>query len=263
MELSEHDNGDGQIIALSPELTFHFLSFWKVVAHRRTQRPDIRLPFYHLSGDGIWTPLRRDGTAASGRKDCVVVQPAPQVMECLRCPTFRATARELLVRTYFPADEQTALFAVLGMSPPSGSDAVSEVPSSAAVERGREARFRLTVIPAYSYRCALTGYRLTTLRAGCIVDAAHIHRFSDSRNNDPTNGIALSKNAHWLFDNGLWTIDESYKVRVAKGAFVEDGPQGMLLSYYDSAQIWLPERADLRPNQRLLDWHRSKVFVGD
>jgi len=58
------------------------------------------------------------------------------------------------------------------------------------------------VVSAYNFTCALTAYRLTTITAGSIVDAAHIHEFRDSRNNDPRNGIALSKNAHWTFDQG-------------------------------------------------------------
>ena len=77
-------------------------------------------------------------------------------------------------------------------------------------------------VAAYNYTCALTRYRLTTIAGGSIVDAAHIHQFSDSRNNDPRNGLALCKNAHWLFDNGLWTLTDDYKVIVAEGRFAED-----------------------------------------
>lgn len=66
------------------------------------------------------------------------------------------------------------------------------------------------MVTAYNYTCALTGYRLVTLTSGTIVDACHIHQFAHSRNNDPTNGIALCKNAHWLFDNGLWSLSDDY-----------------------------------------------------
>ena len=57
-----------------------------------------------------------------------------------------------------------------------------------------------------------------TISSGSNIDAAHIHQFSDSRNNDVRNGIALSKNAHWLFDEGLWTIADDYTVKVALGS---------------------------------------------
>ena len=86
---------------------------------------------------------------------------------------------------------------------------------TAPVERGRDARFRIeVVVVAYKHTCALTGYRMTTLDMESIVDAAHIHEFSDSRNNDPRNGLALSKNAHWQFDRGLWSITDEYRVIV-------------------------------------------------
>src|SRR5437899_1484365 len=48
-------------LPLTGELTFRFLAFWTVVADRRTQRPDIRLPFFHLHSDGCWTPYDENG----------------------------------------------------------------------------------------------------------------------------------------------------------------------------------------------------------
>jgi hypothetical protein len=92
------------------------------------------------------------------------------------------------------------------------------------------ARFRLTVVPAYDYTCALTGYRCVTVAAGSIVDAAHIHQFANSRNNHPQNGIALCKNAHWMFDAGLWSLDDNYRVIVAPDRFNEAGAVAYLLN---------------------------------
>src|SRR6516164_6757639 len=101
-------------------------------------------------------------------------------------------------------------------------DAAYECPEEAQ-KQGREARFRLNIVAAYNYTCALTRYRLTTITGASIVDAAHIHQFADSRNNDLRNGLALTKNAHWLFDNGLWTLGDDYRVIVAHGNFAEAG----------------------------------------
>ena len=58
------DNGDlhGPLLQLTPELAFRFSQFGTIVAHRRTQRMDIRLPFYHLSSDGVWSAFTKDGT---------------------------------------------------------------------------------------------------------------------------------------------------------------------------------------------------------
>src|SRR5260370_1986921 len=104
-----------------------------------------------------------------------------------------------------------------------------------------------SIVAAYNYTCALTGYRLTTVNAGSIVDAAHIHQFADSRNNDPRNGVALCKNAHWLFDNGLWTIAGDYSVIVAVGRFSEDSPDHKSLRDYHGQKVCLPSDNRLWP----------------
>jgi len=108
----------------------------------------------------------------------------------------------------------------------------------------------------------LTGYRLLTISSGSIIDAAHIHQFADSRNNDVRNGLALCKNAHWLFDNGLWTIADDYTVQVALGRFTEDSPDQKPLSNYHGQMIRLPSNPTLNPDPAHLDWHRKKKFIG-
>ena len=79
-----------------------------------------------------------------------------------------------------------------------------------------------------------------TVTSGSIVDAAHIHRFADSRNNDPRNGVALCKNAHWLFDLGLWTLGDDYRVRVATTKFSESGADALLLKPWKAGQFSSP-----------------------
>ena len=95
-----------------------------------------------------------------------------------------------------------------------------------------------------------------------VIDAAHIHQFADSRNNDVRNGLALSKNAHWLFDDGLWTIADDYTVRVALGCFSEDSPDQKSLCDYHGEKIRLPGNAAMYPDPALLSWHRRKKFRG-
>jgi putative restriction endonuclease len=178
-------------------------------------------------------------------------------------PGWREKARRILIATYFEPVERVALYTLAGLPVP-GEDQIQEDANyrspEEAKQRGREVRFRLKVVAAYNYTCALTGYRLTTLTAGSIVDAAHIHQFADSRNNDPRNGLALCKNAHWLFDNGLWTLTDDYKVIVAEGRFTEDSPDQKALRDYHGGQIRLPGDRALWPNPVCTAWHRKKKF---
>jgi putative restriction endonuclease len=35
-----------KVLPLTPELAFRFFAHWSIVAHRRTQKPDVQYPFY-------------------------------------------------------------------------------------------------------------------------------------------------------------------------------------------------------------------------
>jgi putative restriction endonuclease len=156
----------------------------------------------------------------------------------LQDPACREQARRILIAKYFQPVERVALYALVGMPVPCEDQIARDaeyVSPEEASKPGREARFRLNIVAAYNHTCALTRYRLTTITGASIVDAAHIHQFADSRNNDPRNGLALCKNAHWLFDNGLWTVSDDYRVIVADGCFAEDGPGHKLLREYQGS----------------------------
>lgn len=252
------------VLPLSPELAFRFYTYWGIVAERRRQRPDVRLPFHHLSGDGIWSVLDEKGNPSPGRVMTGYAKLPSDLIAFLEDPASREKARHLLIARYFRPSEQIALYELIGLPLPSRreieQDAAYKSPEEAQMA-GREARFRIRVVSAYNYTCALTAYRLTTVTAGSIVDAAHIHEFRDGRNNDPRNGIALSKNAHWTFDQGLWTMSDDYRIIVAIGHFSEAGPSRLdLLESYQGKRLRLPEDKTLWPDPIHLAWHRKTRF---
>jgi putative restriction endonuclease len=263
LELAEQGLLPSEVLPLTPELAFRFASYCSVVAARRKQRPDIRYPFYYLRSDGIWSPLDEHGQPTDDRRKVRLARMPPDFAAVANDPASRDKARRILIAKYFPTAERLGLYALTGLPVPGGeqqdNDANYQAPSEAE-KRGREARFRIRVMAAYNYTCALTSYRLTTISGKSIVDAAHIHDFSNSRNNDPRNGLALSKNAHWLFDNGMWTLTDDYRVLTIEGQFDEAGAPEHLLRGYHGKQILLPTDQALWPNPVHVAWHRSKCF---
>jgi putative restriction endonuclease len=252
-------------LALTPELAFRFYSYWNVVAHRRTTKPDIRLPFYHLKTDGFWSVYDADGQPAARNRLAHYAILVADFQSFAQDPIAREKARRILIATYFEPDERVALYTLVGLPVLADSEAKKDAnyrSPEEARKQGRESCFRLDVVAAYEYACALTGYRLTTISAGSIVDAAHIHQFSDSRNNDPRNGLALCKNAHWLFDNGLWTLSDDYLVIVAVGCFAEESRDQKPLLTYHGQRIQLPTNQALWPNPVHIAWHRKNRFQG-
>jgi putative restriction endonuclease len=251
-----------RILSLSGELVFRFLAFWTVVANRRSQKPNIRLPFYHLRSDGCWTPLSEKGEPTLERLRATAAQIDDGFFACLNDPPFREELRRVLIARYFiDLGECAALYDLVGLPlPPDDVVKADAALWEESRERGREARFRLTVVPAYNYTCALTGYRCITTDAGSIVDAAHIHQFADSRNNHPQNGLALSKNAHWIFDAGLWSLDDEFRVIVAADRFDEAGDVAFLLKQMAGRQVQLPDKEEYWPDKGHLAWHRERKF---
>jgi putative restriction endonuclease len=181
----------------------------------------------------------------------------------LKDPISRDQGRRILIAKYFQPKERVALYTLVGLpvltDDEIARDAAYQSPEEGK-KQGREARFRLNIVAAYNYTCALTRYRLTTISGASIVDAAHIHPFSNSRNNDPKNGLALCKNAHWLFDNGLWTLSDDYKVIVAEGRFAEAGPEQHLLRKFHGTAIHLPRDREAWPELAHVAWHRRNRF---
>jgi putative restriction endonuclease len=265
LEMAEQGLLPKEVLPLTPELAFRFCTYWSIVVSRRSQKPDVRYPFYHLKSDGIWSPLGQDGNPTTERFLARYAAMPSDFVAFVKDPVCRDKARRILIARYFQPYERLSLYAMVGMPVPTEdqikSDATYKGPEEAQ-KQGREARFRLNIVATYNYTCALTRYRLTTITGSSIVDAAHIHQFADSRNNDPRNGLALTKNAHWLFDNGLWTLSDDYRVIVAQGTFTEAGPEKHLLAQYNGHKIQLPDDNSLWPSLLHVAWHRSKKFKG-
>lgn len=250
---------------LTPELAFRFCSYWSIVAHRRTQKPDVRMPFHYLQSDGCWSALDEKGQPSPDYRLTRYAALTSDFLSFAQDPARRDKARRILIAKYFEPGERVALYTLVGIPVPKEDEIELDANFKSredALKQGREARFRLDVVAAYNYTCALTAYRLTTVTAGSIVDAAHIHQFASSRNNDPRNGLALCKNAHWLFDKGLWTLSDDYRVIVASDNFVEDSPNQKGLAEFHGQKILLPMQSNHWPSPIHLAWHRSNVFQG-
>ena len=155
-------------LSVTGELVYRFLTFWTVVAQRRSQRPDIRLPFYHMQSNGCWVPFDGVGRPAQGWRRTVGARLDENFFACLSEAAFRKDLRRILIARYFTdPGERAALYGLAHSCPchPMMVRADAKL-YEADLERGREARFRLTVVPAYNYTCALTGYRCVTVEAG-------------------------------------------------------------------------------------------------
>jgi putative restriction endonuclease len=264
-------------VKLTPELAFRFLGYWEIVGARGRALGRVELPFFHLQSDGILHHVAQkglDAALASIRPTSVellnrVISHAelPRALfDLMADRKSRAALRRVLVcGDWFQCDERIKLNAILGIEDdPSINIAYSK--QSVVVEevqQGRDIRFRLQIVPIYGYSCLLCGIKVLLPSGITLVEAAHIHQFAYSRNDDVKNGMALCRNHHWAFDQGLWTLGNQFEVIVATDAFMEEAPDQLSLSGYHSRRVDLSHLAvEHRPIQKHFDWHREHKFMG-
>lgn len=122
----------------------------------------------------------------------------------------------------------------------------------------RERSFMHNVRAAYANRCAMTGLRLINGGGRPEVQAAHIQPVASKGPDSIRNGLALSGTVHWMFDRGLISIGDDYKILVA----TDHVPDDAIRLLNESRTINLPDNPTCHPNPHFLKFHREQVFKG-
>jgi putative restriction endonuclease len=115
--------------------------------------------------------------------------------------------------------------------------------------RIHQAQFRGRVVPAYKEQCAIC--RLKEVR---LLDAAHITGDLEAQGEPAvSNGLATCSIHHRAFDHDLVGISPDYQVRVSTRLLNDDdGPMLDLLKTFDGSAIYLPRRAEWKPDRERL-----------
>lgn len=246
----------------TPGLHARFNAFSSIVLPRWGGKVDLTYPFYYLKSQGFWQALdaERHNSRGVDATDSITLEPS--FLAWMQNADFRRSARIVLVETYFPPEERVALYALLGVRAQTAEfqkelSVLKEPVAEYAVEQGRSARFSVQVVCCYQHTCALTGYRIITQNGESVVEAAHIEPWAKTRNNDIHNGLALSRNAHWAFDRGLWSVDDQFRILVDPLRFQEWGPDDLGLMHYRGHMLQFAPQASLRPHAEYLRGHRK------
>lgn len=118
----------------------------------------------------------------------------------------------------------------------------------------RESAFRDLLLYFYDFRCAVTG---TIIRYDSLnnLEAAHIIPDELRGPAHPKNGLPLSRDMHWAFDKGFFTVNDTYEIIVHEK--VRDSE---ILSKVHGKKIILPEDSRARPSSFSLNWHKDNIF---
>jgi putative restriction endonuclease len=170
-------------------------------------------PFLYLRGDGFWQPflgcdettipLDRTPTVGDAATNQVFARLTNGLENFVCLQTQRVRLREALASRYFPTKrgDIEPLF-VERVS----ANAEKESERGKAVDAwgksgGRNPAFRRKILEIYDSQCVACGLRIKLPDNWfTFIDGAHLVPFMFSRNDHPTNGIALCKNHHWAMD---------------------------------------------------------------
>ena len=127
-----------------------------------------------------------------------------------------------------------------------------------APEAIRSPAFRRVVTQIYDYRCAASGTRVILADGTVMVEAAHIHPFAESSDDDPRNGLALTPNMHWAMDQNLIAPGPDYRWHVSKNLDERIADHGFLVSLRGRPLI-LPGERRWYPRQDVLEWKHARI----
>ena len=122
----------------------------------------------------------------------------------------------------------------------------------------RTPAFRRVVLEIHDYRCAATGSRLLLGSGEAMVEAAHIHPFSEAGDDDPRNGLALTPNMHWAMDKNLNAPGPDYLWHVSKTIDVWIADYQPLLAM-DGMALLRPKDRRMWPKQDVLAWRLDRL----
>lgn len=130
------------------------------------------------------------------------------------------------------------------------------LPTLVAPRLGQGA-FRIAVLEAYGWRCAVTGEHSLP-----VVEAGHIRPFAQMGRHEVVNGLPLRRDVHRLFDLGYVAVEPTTMKLAVSDRLRSEYHNGK--TYYALAghPLHLPARPEFTPSREALEWHRESVFIG-
>lgn len=261
IDLVESGSITNGLVQLNPALRETFSEYFAIVAKPDDKdRPDnpfrhLNKPFWMLKGEGY---TKAEITA--------------ELFKYMQSASNREAMREHLIRRWFP-DYQEALNNKLAFHRDSNSyeralrEAVASEPvvsealpvRSVRDKKVRDSAFRRLVLEAYDYRCAASGWRLIVPESRILVQAAHLIPHSESQDDDPRNGIALTPNFHWALDQHIIAPGPDMKWHVSKVIDKRIPDNQPLIELEGKAVIPLTKR-NMSPRKDVLEWRLKRLL---
>jgi putative restriction endonuclease len=268
-------------IDFSPGLLERYYAFFAAV-RSKTDHPNPYFPFFHLAGklrngeppfwhlkplpgrEAVLDAMSTARSVSDITSNIAYAALDPELFELVQRPASVDALTETIASHWLDRGLQDLRAVVAASSQVSRYENLlrsgSELRAQEAAPPSyvRDPAFRRVVTQAYDFKCAATGVRIVLESGECMVEAAHIHPFSEAGDDDPRNGLALTPNMHWAMDQSLiapgpdllWHVSRMLDDRVADYA--------MLLAI-DKRSLFLPNERRYAPKREALEWRIARL----
>ena len=266
-------------IPFNAELIATFLKLWSHLEPVR--KPDIGLPFYHLTSDRFWHYKMKPGfeglikakvkirTSSTIRETVEYAYLDDELWELLENERDRTVLTQALISAWF-SDKSQAIQPLLQVN------AFAELEEKLRSQGGkiyqpqeledeqtvivRDAAFRKIVVSTYNHTCAFCGLQILDSDGRNIVDGSHIKPFSQFYDDRIDNGLSLCKNHHWAFDRYWFSINDNYTIVVSKN-LREESPNAKPMREFEGDRIILPAQEQYYPRLDAIRWHLQEFAL--
>ncbi len=224
--------------------------------HRKAYHPE--LPFWHLQTDGFWElenvnlPTERIGSASVKKKILIDADAhgglSPEFYNGIQNPHVAAEAIRILLERNFPDSAHEDILRAVGIDL-----------GYLVFRRKRDSKFREEVLRAYENSCAICGFTSRIGHALVGIEAAHIKWHQAGGPDTHPNGLALCSLHHKLFDRGMITFTEDYRILVSEMATGSAMFQHLVLDFH-GRELNMPVRSAYNPDLQFIEWHVKEVF---
>ena len=129
-------------------------------------------------------------------------------------------------------------------------------------KRRRDPEFRVSVLRAYDYQCAMCGFdgRLDSTTVG--LEAAHVQWWAEGGPDRTVNGLCLCVMHHKLFDRGVLGLGRSRRILVSSHFVGRNDAAEDLVTSLMGRDLRLPRSDSDIIVERHRSWHEREVFRG-
>ena len=237
----------------------------------RRSKQGTQFPFWRLQNDEVWEVTHIEAIRLTASGDALVTDLRRyKVSGGFNEDIFRKLQSDsgltlqiiqLLLNGHFPPTIHEDILQEAGIESPLQIDKL-DLPLWRPTTLPRAPNFRLNILKAYEYKCAVCGFDVKLGNTSVALEAAHIKWHQAGGPDETVNGLALCSLHHKLFDRGAFTLSKELEVLVSDEAHGSVGFQEWLIKFHGK-EINFPQRRSYYPHGIFIGWHFREVFQGD